>query len=165
MSHLTTYPPSRQRLQIGPNAHWLDSVWKRQAHFATIVEHLPWIWMNCLKIQQHIVTYPNYYFKTKRISPYKQKIRTFQIQLSKCLQSPCLERVWQTFQLNDSRAFGMKFASNGNAMPRSVNFKLCQASCSNKNGETLSFTTYVKWKHLSFQNPCPMAAAYDEVNT
>lgn len=41
LSNLTTYPPSRQRLQIGPNAHWLDSVWKRQAHFATIVEHLP----------------------------------------------------------------------------------------------------------------------------
>jgi hypothetical protein len=69
------------------------------------------------------------------------------------LQSPCLERVWQTFQLNDSRAFGMKFASNGNAMPRSVNFKLCQASCSNKNGETLSFTTYVKWKTLIFSKP------------
>jgi hypothetical protein len=72
------------------------------------------------------------------------------------LQSPCLERVWQTFQLNDSRAFGMKFASNGNAMPRSVNFKLCQASCSNKRRNsqfynlcqvenTYLFKTHVLW--------------------
>lgn len=105
--------------------------------------------MNCLKIQQHIRTITS---KPNGLALTNKK-RTFQIQLSKCLQSPCLERVWQTFQLNDSRAFGMKFASNGNAMPRSVNFKLCQASCSNKNGETLSFTTYVKWKTLIFSKP------------
>lgn len=105
--------------------------------------------MNCLKIQQHIRTITS---KPNGLALTNKK-RTFQIQLSKCLQSPCLERVWQTFQLNDSRAFGMKFASNGNAMPRSLNFKLCQASCSNKNGETLSFTTYVKWKTLIFSKP------------
>lgn len=109
--------------------------------------------MNCLKIQQHIVTYPNYYFKTKRISPYKQKIRTFQIQLSKCLQSPCLERVWQTFQLNDSRAFGMKFASNGNAMPRSVNFKLCQASCSKQKRRNSQFYNLCQVETLIFSKP------------